>query len=212
MLDLSLVKILLNELDSPTESDPNQHSIATAMRSDDVTRGKANPLTKGDEYWKLDITRGKANPIMENEGGFRELPEELEKKPFAVFVLVNTSKGVACSTRPIDKEVGEVGLPGGKLNSGETPEDAVIREAWEEGWQISGKLRIIASKMVNNNPIVYYQADYAQPLDDYKEKYRGIVPTYKSVDEITNSGFGNSFIADYLSSETINEIRKRINY
>ncbi len=44
------------------------------------------------------------------------------------------------------------GLPGGSLNYGEPPDDAVIREVWEETSLKSGNCRIIVRQNVDTRP------------------------------------------------------------
>jgi hypothetical protein len=127
---------------------------------------------------------------------FRELTEEQESNPFAVFVLVKLPNGkYAATTRAEDKgEQGKIGLPGGKVDPNEDPKIAAIREAEEEGWKINSIGSIVASRMVDNRPVIWYSGHDAEILTDYKEKKRGIVPITVSKHEISNSGYGNEFI------------------
>lgn len=143
---------------------------------------------------------------------YRELSQSDENNPFAVFVVVELSNNkFAATTRPDDKnQVNKIGLPGGKVDPNENPKDAVIRESFEEGWIISGLGEIIASKMIDNKPVVYYYAKNAKPLTEYKEKYRGIVPIVVTKEEISNSGYGNEFIGRMFETSSQKKLDKII--
>lgn len=70
--------------------------------------------------------------------GPRELTRYQEQHPFAVFAIIEVEPGkYAATTRAKDRgEEGKVGLPGGKVDPGEKGEEAVIREAAEEGGKL----------------------------------------------------------------------------
>ena len=57
---------------------------------------------------------------------------------YAAFILARTLDGCwAATTRPADRgQAGRIGLPGGKVEPGEDPAAAALREAAEEGWRI----------------------------------------------------------------------------
>jgi len=59
---------------------------------------------------------------------------------YAAMVVAPFGDKWIASTRPIDKRKypGEFGFVGGKLNSGETAQQAAVREAKEEGCNVSG--------------------------------------------------------------------------
>lgn len=138
--------------------------------------------------------------------GPRELSSWDEKHPFAVFAIVEVKGGYAATTRAKDRgEEGKIGLPGGKVDPGEKPEVAVIREASEEGWSIKKVTGIAASRMVDGKPVVWYFATGATPLKDYPECYTDhgagpklpeprVKPVVASKVDIANSGYGNDFI------------------
>lgn len=135
------------------------------------------------------------------EKSFRELTAKQEAKPHAAFVVYRLKNGnIAATTRPADRnQAGRVGLPGGKVDPGESPQDAVRRESKEEGWQImGGKLELIASKKIDGKNILYYvlKGGWCKKLEDHKERDRGIMPMEVSIDVITRSGFGNDFIKE----------------
>lgn len=119
--------------------------------------------------------------------------EELNKDDdiaFAVFAVVEVDGGLAATTRP--KE-GGIGLPGGKVDPGETEEDALYREAEEEGWKLFGQPIFIHEDYINEKLIRWYKVPSAEKLEKYKESHR-LVPIVASKEEIANSGYGNSFI------------------
>lgn len=107
--------------------------------------------------------------------------------PFAVFVLVRVDGGYAATTRI----GGGIGLPGGKIDAGETAVSAVIREAHEEGWDVSGvSTTPIQTRLVDGKVIQWFVAETAVKLANYKEigRIKNIVAT---AEQITKSGFGN---------------------
>ena len=134
--------------------------------------------------------------LIESNINFRELTEEEENNPFAVFVIVFVKGGyVLATTRAEDKgEGGKIGLPGGKVDPGESPVDAVYREAAEEGWKITKIGEVVSSQIIEGKPVVWYLGYGGKKLTDYKEKGR-IKPIMATIEEISNSGYGNSFIS-----------------
>jgi 8-oxo-dGTP pyrophosphatase MutT (NUDIX family) len=131
------------------------------------------------------------------------LNEILSNAPFAVFAIIkfnDTPNSYAGTTRPADRgESGRIGLPGGKVDDGETPQEALQRECNEEGWLIKdindightpfhtayveGKLVHWYTVNVKNNNVT--------KLTDYKENGR-IVPILVTREQILQSGFGNN--------------------
>jgi predicted NUDIX family NTP pyrophosphohydrolase len=104
-------------------------------------------------------------------------------KPFAVFVLATTKEGgYAAGTRP----EGGIGLPGGKVDPGETPLEAATREANEEGWNIL----IEKEPFFKYNKKWWFKGKNAVRLTEYKEKHR-IKNIVLSLEEIQNSGYDN---------------------
>ncbi len=116
-----------------------------------------------------------------------------EIKPYAVFVIALKDGLIAATTRPYDK-ISKIGLPGGKVDFGESPIEAVNRECQEEGWNIVIKegllpfhYQYVDGRMINwylsiNEPIL---------LDEYKEKSTGIIPVLVEIEELAKSGYGN---------------------
>ena len=115
-------------------------------------------------------------------------------KPFAVFIAALTEDGQwAATTRAADRgEQGKIGLPGGKVDPGEHPLDAAIREAAEEGWYIApNSLDTIHEQYVDGNRVTYFASNQpAVQLEDWKEKGR-IQPVTASYDDLVLSGYGN---------------------
>ena len=113
--------------------------------------------------------------------------------PFAVFAVANVSPSFyAATTRAADRgESGKIGLPGGKVDAGETPVEALIRESKEEGFVLIGvSPNPIHSQLVDGKLVQWFRAEKAIVLQDYKEigRIKNIVATKK---EILNSGYGN---------------------
>lgn len=123
----------------------------------------------------------------------------MNNKPFAAFVLSKTENGLyAATTRPYDKET-PIGLPGGKVEEGETPMEAALRESEEEGWKMIGINPNPILKKTNHHGIIFwFTAEKAIKLDDYKEKQEGIVNIEVSLEEIARSGNGNEFIMNIV--------------
>lgn len=111
-------------------------------------------------------------------------------KFFAAFFLARTDAGhYALTTRP----EGGKGLPGGKVEPGEDPLAAAVREAREEGWEILpiGK-NPIQTKLVKGKLIVWFPGVAVRPLSEYKEEARGIRPTIGTEAEVVATGMGNA--------------------
>ena len=87
---------------------------------------------------------------------FKKFFEENIERPFAVFAIVEVEPDkFAATTRAKDKgEEDRIGLPGGKVDPGEDPIEAVIRESEEEGWKITGVNPEIIHKDYIDNRLV----------------------------------------------------------
>lgn len=110
---------------------------------------------------------------------------------FAVFYDKDTNT-VAATTRPEDSSV-KVGLPGGKVDSGETYTDALFRECKEEGWDISESTpKCFHSQEIEGFNVFWFLVDKAVKLSEYKEKHRGIIPEMVDIELLANdSTYGN---------------------
>jgi len=94
----------------------------------------------------------------------------------------------AMTTRPDGRE----GLPGGKVEQGEEPWQAVLREAAEEGWLVElDSHEPIQVREVAGRETFWFAAKVIAQLSEYKEKQRGIVPVRRSGAHVRASGWGN---------------------
>lgn len=110
-------------------------------------------------------------------------------KYHASFVVAMTPSGlIAATTRP----GGGIGLPGGKVEGDETPWEAAVREAAEEGWGVTVvSRRPIHTQLVEGKMVAWFAAANPRRLSYYKEMDRGILPVEAAMQEIADSGFGN---------------------
>lgn len=92
--------------------------------------------------------------------------------PFASFVIAPVGEGLfAATTRPDDPS--SVALPGGKIDEGETPYDAALREAYEEGWKVFGLENKPFHVQNRNGKLIYwFRAKGAIQLEKFKEMHR----------------------------------------
>ena len=118
-----------------------------------------------------------------------------QNKPFAVFIVAQTGNQVCATTRAADRgESGKIGLPGGKVDAGEMPHQAALREAREEGWDIGNINPIpIHKALVEGKLVWWFEGSNATILTTFKEKGR-IQPVLVSQEAIANSGYGNEFL------------------
>lgn len=100
--------------------------------------------------------------------------------------------GIAATTRAADRgEAGRIGLPGGKVDAGETAYQAALREAREEGWAIEGMADgPFHADHVEGRMVAWFAASRAMPLESFKEAGR-IRPFVASVEAVAQSGYGN---------------------
>jgi ADP-ribose pyrophosphatase YjhB (NUDIX family) len=107
---------------------------------------------------------------------------------FAVIVLPNGR--IAGTTRPS----GGVGLPGGKVEPGENPVQAAVREAAEEGWDVHCKGHVVHDQLVDGKLVMWISFERAERRAEWREKGR-VEPVELTVDEIETSGMGNDVVA-----------------
>jgi predicted NUDIX family NTP pyrophosphohydrolase len=116
-----------------------------------------------------------------------------QMEPFAVFAVVKLENGsFAATTRDAYKgEAGRVGLPGGKLQPGESPHQALRRECAEEGWLIEGiGEEPIHAQRVEGRVVHWFQAETAHRLENYKDMGR-ISAIEITAEQLLRSGYGN---------------------
>jgi ADP-ribose pyrophosphatase YjhB (NUDIX family) len=111
---------------------------------------------------------------------------------FAVAILPNGR--IAGVTRP----EGGVGLPGGKVEPGETPVRAAIREAAEEGWNVRNARVTIHDDIVDGRRVVWILFRSATRRREWKERARGIGPIELTLQELALSGMGNDAAAEKI--------------
>ena len=111
---------------------------------------------------------------------------------FAVFAVVKAGNGFAATTRAADRgEFGRIGLAGGKVDANETAVEAVIREAAEEGWFITGvNPTPIHTALYDGKMVGWFTATNAVKAITYKEMGR-ITPIEVTREAIIACGYGN---------------------
>jgi len=109
---------------------------------------------------------------------------------FAVFLVSKIGNQFVATTRTD----GKLGLAGGKIDKGESPKQALIRECTEEGWKLPSdvQLTLVHQQLVNNQLCQWYQSDkHPVQLTSYKEMKRDIKPILISKQQLIDSGMGN---------------------
>lgn len=114
---------------------------------------------------------------------------------FAVFAVYQPIHGlVGATTRAADRgEAGRIGLPGGKVDPGESPIDALVRECREEGWTIEESSIVhppIKDAMVDGHRIQWFRVNSACRISGHKEEGR-VEPIIVENCRILASGYGN---------------------
>lgn len=126
------------------------------------------------------------------------------KKVFASFLIAppSSGRGLCATTRAADRgERGRIGLPGGKVDPGEDPAHAALREAAEEGWQVNcdpDDLALVHLAKVDGRLVAWYEVPPGVKgvrKAKFKEKGR-IRPVTAPRWKIAASGYGNEFLDD----------------
>ena len=111
---------------------------------------------------------------------------------YASFLIAAHSGGIAATTRAADRgEAGKIGLPGGKVDPGETSAESAAREATEEGWHVSSIDPLPCHvATVDGRQVAWHLGRVAGPLSEYAERGR-IAPIVCTPAEVVASGYGN---------------------
>ena len=101
---------------------------------------------------------------------------------FATFLIFPLSEdSFAGTTRALDREEDDagvqVGFPGGKVDPGEDPRAACLRETQEEGWLVDASpndLQEVYRDMVQGKLVVWHTCQHTKiaKLSKYKEQHR----------------------------------------
>jgi hypothetical protein len=127
----------------------------------------------------------------------------MSKNPYnvyAVFILAfNEDNLVAATTRSYDKE-NPIGLPGGLVDLGESPEEALQRECLEEGWDIDLSDIYVAweANIEEKLILVFATENIPKLLDDYLEKEKGNIAYFETINKIYKSGYTNHRILFHI--------------
>ena len=113
----------------------------------DGLKGRTPHLIDFDEYRKF----GLCIPVLEREG--------------QVFVLFEVR------AKSLKRQPGEVCLPGGSVETGESAQEAAIREICEELLLKREQVEMIAPMDINLSPSGQWIAPYLVQLKDYKETF-----------------------------------------
>jgi 8-oxo-dGTP pyrophosphatase MutT (NUDIX family) len=120
----------------------------------------------------------------------------------SAFIICIKDDAVCATTR--DKGIYPVGLPGGKVEKGETPLEAALRESKEEGWLFKDvNPTPIYEGFVEGNPVVFFYAKEGNQLAQYKEKYRGIKPVLANKEVIQEQ-------RKYLNDKALQSVEKML--
>lgn len=122
----------------------------------------------------------------------------MNKKCYAAFAVVRLPNGMIWGTTRDGKDLGKIGLPGGKVDETDAdPEAAVVREACEEGLKLIGRGKLLREiQYLNKGTLCWYEFKSAIPLSDYKEKTRGLKPVKITIEELASYGYDNEFLME----------------
>lgn len=134
---------------------------------------------------------------------FKKKTLELNKGEAVQVVVVNEEGLVCLVSRKEDHS--DFGLIGGKIDSGETPEEAIVRETKEETGLNIKNLRLVFAMHRKGRMGYTYIADYSGKIDYDKEKEPHVVKWGK-MEEATKGSFAywNKMVNDSLISMGVN--------
>ena len=113
---------------------------------------------------------------------------------YAAFLLAPVS-GYPGFIATVTRWDGTLGLPGGKVELGELPFEAAIRETFEEGWTLpcDAVLSLICERTVEGKKIAWYStSSLVKPAMFWKEQARGIGPVPSPIEALPSTGLGNN--------------------
>lgn len=105
----------------------------------------------------------------------------------AMFLLAGTPEAVCAVTRP----GGGLGLPGGKVEPGESPGQTIRRETFEEGWALpaGAPLSFVHSAEVDGWTVEWYATTQTPTMmANHKDAARGIWPVLVNSAALTSMG------------------------
>ena len=122
----------------------------------------------------------------------------VENKGESVCVILKQGDKILGVSRKHDHN--DMGLPGGKVDPGETPDEAIVREVKEETGFTLTNLCLFYSEFYDGRSAHCYVADYSGEINYDKEKEGRV--DWISQDELFNGSFGdyNKRALDYLSA------------
>ena len=129
------------------------------------------------------------------------------KTTIAAFIIGFKGGLVAATTRP----AGGIGLPGGKLEAGETPAQAALREAQEEGFifplETAQELVFHERAIVAGKQVEFFITATTPEITTkgFKEKGR-ITPIFTTPEILRATGMGNKCIPTQKQFEKFQEL------
>ena len=129
--------------------------------------------------------------------------KDLELKTDAAQVVIINKEGLVCLvSRKEDHD--DFGLPGGKVDEGETPEEAAVRECKEETGINITNLRLIFAMHRKSRMGYTYLADYTGEIN-FDEKKEPHVVKWAKMSEATKGSFAywNKMVSESMESAGI---------
>lgn len=132
---------------------------------------------------------------------------ERENRHFAVAGILIVNNKVLLVRHTYGNAKGRLLIPGGYVNKGEMPENAVSREFIEETSVIAIPKDIVAIKVTKNNWYIVYEMEYVSgdAISDGKENSQA---SYFSIKEILNRDDVTETTKELLRTYKHNKLRK----